>query len=211
MVRRTATVETRVCVVQGRQDVSVARRMGTARGSAPATHIARTKVPWRTDVAGRGGEKRTRTVEDHVAHLGGSEGGVQRRQIETAHMGGRVEGWRVGGVPSPIPIDMESSAAGTPRETSATALSQKDVALRSFPPSLAASISIVVFIVLIFGGRLAGGNLGPRAPSPDEGSRGIPVGSTLDPLPPGLVIVVVVVIIGTNSAALFAGSALLNA
>ena len=156
MVGRTVATDARVRVMQGRQDVSVVRRMGTARGSTSATHVTRAKVPRRSDVASRGGEERTRSVEDHMAHLGGSKGSIQRRQIETAHMGGGVERWRVGGVASSIPIDVKSGAAGAPRETSSMALSQKDVALRSFPLSLATEISVIVFVVLIFGSRLVG-------------------------------------------------------
>jgi hypothetical protein len=93
VVGRTVAVDTGVRVVQRRQDVSVARGMGTTWSSASTTHVARAKVPGRSDIASRGGEERARSVEDHVAHLGSSESGIQRRQIETAHVRRRVEGW----------------------------------------------------------------------------------------------------------------------
>jgi hypothetical protein len=93
MMGRTVAVDPRVGVVQGWQDVSVARRMCTTWSSASATHIARAKVSGRSDIASGGGEERARSIENHMAHLGGSKSSVQRRQIETTHMRGGVEGW----------------------------------------------------------------------------------------------------------------------
>jgi hypothetical protein len=86
VVRRAIAVHARGRVAERWQDISVTRRMGTAWRSASATHVTRAKVPGGSDVASRGGEKRGRPIENIVACIGGSGSGIQRRQIEIAHM-----------------------------------------------------------------------------------------------------------------------------
>jgi hypothetical protein len=112
---------------------------------------------------------------------------------------------------------MEGSAARAPRQTSRTALDEKDITLGPLPLPLTTSVSVVVLVVVappinmlycIFRSRFAGGNLGPSAPSPSKGCGSVAAGTALDALPSGLVLLLVFVIIDTT---LFTGSTLLNA